>query len=68
MPIKEKGKYDYQYVGNEYLQIYPHLDYEDGTSYYKDSDVLIERGYYISEPTNKYGNRYITKLEVWLKN
>jgi hypothetical protein len=27
VPVKEKGQYNHQYKGNEYLQIYPHIDY-----------------------------------------
>lgn len=68
LPIKEKGEYDFQYKGNEYLQIYPHIDYEDGTSFYRNNGGLIQRGYYVSEPKNKNGVRYITKLENWLKS
>jgi hypothetical protein len=29
LPVKEKGQYNHQYKGNEYLQIYPHIDYEE---------------------------------------
>lgn len=68
LPIKEKGEYDYQYKGNEYLQIYPHIDFRDGTTFYRNNDGLIEKGYYVVEPKNKEGVRYITKLKVWLKN
>lgn len=34
LPMKEKGAYDFQYEGNEYLQIYSRIDYEDGGGYY----------------------------------
>ncbi len=46
LPIKEKGSYNYQYKGNEYLQIYPQIDYEDGKNRYVDTNGVIERGYY----------------------
>lgn len=67
LPIKEKGEYDFQYQGNEYLQIYPHIDYEDGTSRYKDGN-LIPKGYYVANPPNKENVRYINSLSTWLKS
>lgn len=66
VPIKEKGEYDSQYKGNEYLQIYPSIDYEDGTNRFKTSKKIIEKGYYVCKPRNKDGIRYITKLKQWL--
>jgi hypothetical protein len=67
LPIKEKGQYDWNYKGNEYLQIYPRIDYEDGTNSYRNSQGLIPRGYYISNPKDKNGIRYITPLKEWLR-
>lgn len=64
LPIKEKGEYDFQYIGNEYLQIYPRIDFEDGTKKYMDN-TIITKGYYIAEDNN--GIRYLTKLKEWLK-
>jgi hypothetical protein len=66
LPMKEKNSYDYNYKGNEYLQIYPSIDYEDGTNRYKSSQQLIPRGYYVCKPRNKDGVRYITPLKQWL--
>lgn len=66
LPIKEKGTYDFQYKGNEYLQIYPRIDYEDGTNYYRNNGGVIPAGYYVCEPINKDGKRYITSLNNWL--
>ena len=66
IPIKNKGEYDFKYKGNEYLQIYPRIDYEDGSNRYKNSQQLIPRGYYVCEPLNKDGIRYITPLKAWL--
>jgi hypothetical protein len=63
--IKEKGTYDFQYKGNEYLQIYPTIDYEDGKSYYNNG-ISIPEGYYVAKPRNKDGVRYITPLSTWL--
>ncbi len=65
LPIKEKGEYDSQYKGNEYLQIYPRIDYEDGTNY-SNNGGLISAGYYVSDPPAKDGIRYITTLKTWL--
>lgn len=65
LPVKEKGEYDYQYKGNEYLQIYPHIDYEDGTDTYSNGD-RIAAGYYVVEPPNENRIRYINPLKTWL--
>jgi hypothetical protein len=67
LPVKEKGEYDFRYKGNEYLQIYPHIDYEDGTGIYS-SGVRIPAGYYVVEPLNKDGIRYINPLKTWLSS
>lgn len=66
LPIKEQGEYDHNYKGNEYLQIYPSIDFYKGNTYYRNSNLLIDRGYYVCKPTNKEGIRYITKLKDWL--
>jgi hypothetical protein len=66
LPVKEKGQYNFEYKGNEYLQIYPHVDYEDGTNSYRNNGGLIPSGYYVSEPLNNEGIRYITSLKTWL--
>lgn len=67
LPIKEKGEYDSQYKGNEYLQIYPHIDYRDGTTSYRNNGGLIPRGYYLVKPKDKDGIIYITNIETWLQ-
>ncbi|PIE77878.1 MAG: hypothetical protein CSA15_10720 [Candidatus Delongbacteria bacterium] len=66
LPIKEKGAYDFQYKGNEYLQIYSSIDYEDGTNRYVNSSEIIPRGYYVCKPRDEKGIRYITPLKKWL--
>ncbi len=68
VPIKEKDQFDSQYKGNEYLQIYPRIDYEDGTGNYRNNGGPIAKGYYVCEPKNKEGIRYITPLSDWLKS
>lgn len=66
LPVKEKGEYDFKYKGNEYMQIYPHIDYRDGTTHYRNNEGLIPKGYYVVEPKNKEGIRFITELKTWL--
>lgn len=66
LPVKEKGEYDFQYKGNEYLQIYPHIDFRDGTTHYRNNGGIIPRGYYVVDPMNKGGITYITALKTWL--
>ena len=66
LPIKEKGEYDYQYKGNEYMQIYPHIDYRDGTTNYMNNGGKIPKGYYVVDPINKEGVTIIRALKSWL--
>ena len=65
-PIKEKGLYDYQYKGNEYMQIYPFIAYYDGTEYYKNGKP-IEKGYYVCY-YDQQGTIIIQKLKDWLES
>lgn len=65
LPVKEKGEYDFQYKGNEYLQIYPHIDYENGNRTYSNGE-RIPAGFYVAEPIGKDGIKYITALKTWL--
>ena len=65
LPIKDKGEIDYQYKGNEYLQIYPRIDYENGTNRYRNG-AAISAGYYISYPPDKDGVKTIELLTTWL--
>jgi hypothetical protein len=67
LPVKEKDQYNFEYKGNEYLQIYPHIDYEDGTNSYINNGGTIPKGYYVAEPLTKDGIRYITPIKDWLK-
>jgi hypothetical protein len=65
IPMKDIGKYDFEYKGNEYLQIYPSLEYRDGTSKYKDGSI-IPKDYYIRMPIDKFGSYTITPFKQWL--
>lgn len=66
LPVKEKGEYDFEYKGNEYLQIYPHITYRDGTTYYRSTYERITEGYYVAEPENEEGVTIITPINAWL--
>lgn len=66
LPMKDFGAPDKSYKGNEYLQIYPQIDYRDGTSRYKTSRKIIQEGYYFCKPPNKDDVRIITPLKDWL--
>ncbi|MBR8537010.1 toll/interleukin-1 receptor domain-containing protein [Carboxylicivirga sediminis] len=67
LPIKEKGTYDHNFKGNEYLQIYPVIEYRDGTTHYRNNGGVIPRGYYYCKPRDKEGIKWITPLRDWLK-
>ncbi len=60
LPMKEKGTYDHNYKGNEYLQIYPQVKYYDA---FTNKGHYFKSGYYISNPFDNY----ITELGEWLK-
>ena len=65
IPIKEKGEWDSQYKGNEYLQIYPTIEYNKAFTNIH-GHYFVE-GYYVKKPKSKEGVRYITLLKEWLK-
>lgn len=64
-PMKPEGKYDRNYKGNEYMRIYPHIVYYDGTEKYN-GGAPIAKGFYVREVT-KNGN-FITPLNKWFLN
>ena len=62
-PMKDKGKTDSGYKGNEYMEIYPHIVYRDGSTTYK-TGKKVSAGYYLRY---KEDNEYKLKpLEAWL--
>jgi hypothetical protein len=61
LPMKEKGTYDHNYKGNEYLQIYPQITYYNAFTNLQGHN--FKSGFYISNPFNNY----ITELNDWLK-
>lgn len=64
-PIKEAGSYDFQYKGNEYMQIYPFIAYYNGTEAYDDGTPIV-RGYYVCY-YDKTGILILKKLINWLR-
>lgn len=67
LPMKDKNTYDHNYKGNEYLQIYPQIEYRDGTTNYK-GGAQISRGYYVRNPKDKNNSFTITPLSDWLNS
>ena len=65
LPIKEKGTYDSNYKGNEYLQVYPRINYNN--AFTNIHGHYFKEGYYVEKPANKEGKVYITELSEWLK-
>lgn len=65
LPIKDVGKYDFQYKGSEYMSIYPHIIYYDGSEQY-DTGESVTPGFYYGY-LNDSGIRVITPLSRWLK-
>jgi len=65
LPMKEKGTYDHNYKGNEYLQIYPQIHYRD-TSSYNLWGEYITSGFYVQDVKSNDGKTYITPLKEWL--
>lgn len=53
-----------QYKGNEYMNIYPYIKYEDGHSKF-DNGKYISEGYYVIG--KKSSGIYYTPLEEWLE-
>jgi hypothetical protein len=61
LPVKEDHERDDEYIGNEYLQIYPKIVYHNGTTRYFNTGEYIKKGFYIKKNDN-----YLTPLKDWL--
>ena len=61
-PIKEDNG---TWEDNEYLRLYPSIEYEDGTTKYT-SGRFIPKGYYVEMPVVEEGYRSIIPLNEWL--
>lgn len=64
LPIKDKGQLDSQYKGNEYLQIYPSIDYYK--AFRNLQGHYFEEGYYHKSLKNSDGRFYLIPLKDWL--
>lgn len=53
------------YSGSEYLEIYPHIEYQDGFNKRKNGNY-ISKGYYVKYPAVN-GSHKIVELSEWLK-
>lgn len=62
-PIKPDKTNDYDYKGNEYMRIYPHIAYYYGSERYSNGTVIKE-GFYVCTDTEN--GRTIVPLEKWL--
>lgn len=60
MPVRREETY---WNGSEYLQIYPTIEYEDGSSYFTNGRFISEGAYVIYRSANE--NKYIP-LREWL--
>lgn len=63
LTIKDKGQYDINYKGNEFLQLYSSIEYFNGTSSYRNGQP-ISAGYYVRTPKSELYN--ILPLHEWL--
>lgn len=62
LPLADNNRH---WTGNEYLQIYPSIEFERGNNKNLIGN-LIPQGYYIFYPPNIDGTRNFEKLETWL--
>lgn len=56
---------DKRFSGNEYMQIYSMIEYENGTGKTV-GGLPIPKGYYVFDPPNEKGNRTFRTLKDWL--
>lgn len=56
---------DGTWKGNEYMRLYPTIEYEDGTTKYT-SGNLIPKGYYVEYPADENNQRHMISLKDWL--
>ncbi|WP_026755581.1 toll/interleukin-1 receptor domain-containing protein [Sediminibacter sp. Hel_I_10] len=63
-PVRDDG---FSFSGNEYLQIYPRIEYVSRNSVSRRIGGYFDEGYYVISPRNEDGTSYYTKIEDWLK-
>lgn len=61
-PLNAKGAFASTYKGSEYMDIYPHIAFYDGSEKYKGGSP-ISRGYYVC--SHEKDRIYITPLSEW---
>jgi TIR domain len=62
LPVKNDG---YSYTGSEYMEIYPSIEYLDGSRKNNAGDY-ISKGYYVLDPADDNGSRTFISLKQWL--
>lgn len=62
IPIKERYQGDRNYIGQEYLEIYPYLYEEGGAGKYTNGEIIPSGLYILNPKTNK-----IKTFEKWLR-
>ena len=62
LPVKNDG---YSYTGSEYMEIYPSIEYLDGSRKNNAGDY-ISKGYYILDPADDNGSQTFISLKQWL--
>jgi hypothetical protein len=67
IPLKETGEYDWEYEGNEYLQIYSRIDFEPRPFTDGRNGRIHPSGYYVEYPEDEDGITVVTRLTDWLK-
>lgn len=56
---------DGTWKGNEYMRLYPVIEYENGTTKYSNG-MIIPKGYYVEYPCDENNQRHIVALKDWL--
>jgi len=62
LPVRKDNQ---TFSGSEYMQIYPSIEYENGTSKTV-GGTFISEGYYVFQPPDEEGNRKFVSLTWWL--
>lgn len=62
LPVRNDNQ---NYTGSEYMQIYPSIEYLDGTRK-NNNGQFIPRGYYVLYPADENGSQTFITLHAWL--
>lgn len=63
LPLADNNGY---WQGNEYLQIYPRIEYIKAFSRTNTLGAYMDEGYYVLEPQDHEGISIYAKIEDWL--